>query len=188
VGGRPLEDDDELVRRSKEGDMDAYAALVRRYQTPARRLAYVLGGAAADADDVAQDAFVKGYLGLARFRDGAPFRPWVLRIVANEARNRRRAGGRRVRYELRLAEDRGSGEAAPSPETAVLAALDRQWVLGRVAALPSRHRDVVACRYLLGMSEAETAAVLGIAPGTVKSRTARALDRLRADLGTAADA
>jgi RNA polymerase sigma-70 factor (ECF subfamily) len=167
--------------------MDAYAALVRRYQSPALRLAYVLGGAASDADDVAQDAFVKGFLGLARFRDGAPFRPWILRIVANEARNRRRADGRRLRYELRLAEDRGSGEAAPSPESAVLVLFERDVVLAAVAALPSRQRDVVACRYLLGMSEAETAAVLGVAAGTVKSRTARALDRLRADLGTGSD-
>ena len=162
--------------------MDAYASLVRAYQPVAIRVAHVICGVAGDAEDVVQDAFVKAHRSLGGHRDGTPFRPWVLAIVANEARNRRRASGRRTRYELSLLDDRASGEAAPSPEAAVVADESRRNLLAAVAALPSRQRDVVACRYLLALSEAETALVLGVAAGTVKSRLARALERLRTAL------
>jgi len=162
--------------------MDAYASLVRAYQPVAIRVAHVIGGVAADAEDVVQDAFVKAHRSLRGHRDGTPFRPWVLAIVANEARNRRRSAGRRTRYELALREDRASGEAAPSPEATVLADEARRQLLAAVAALPLRQRDVVSCRYLLTLSEAETAVVLGLPAGTVKSRLARALGRLRTTL------
>jgi RNA polymerase sigma-70 factor (ECF subfamily) len=171
-----------LVRRAKEGDADAFAQLVRAHQPAARRLALVLCGGLGDGDDAVQEAFVKAWYALARFRDGAPFRPFLLTIVANEARNRRRAAGRRAGYELRLAVDRASGEAAPSPEAAVLDAEQRRTLAAAVAALPARQRDVVACRHLLGLSEMETAEILRLRPGTVKSRLSRALDRLRATL------
>ncbi|MGH8874507.1 MAG: RNA polymerase sigma factor [Acidimicrobiia bacterium] len=159
--------------------MGSYAELVRRYQGTAHRLAYLITGSAADADDATQEGFVKAYGALGSFREGAAFSPWLLRIVANQARNRRRAAGRRVRHELRVAEDRASGEAAPSPEAAVLAAEDRALLLAAVQALPDPHRQVVALRYFLGLSEAETASVLGVARGTVKSRHSRALASLR---------
>src|SRR5439155_25301581 len=119
VEDRPL-DDLELTRRAKEGDMDAYAQLVRAYQPLAVRLAHLLCGGAADAEDAAQEGFIKAYRALDRHRDGAPLRPWLLTIVANEARNRRRAAGRCAHYELTMVEDRASGEAVPSPEAAVL--------------------------------------------------------------------
>lgn len=77
------------------GESAAFAVLVRRYGGIARRTAAVLG-AGADTDDVVQEAFVKAYGALGTFRDGAPFRPWLLRIVANETRNARRTAGRRA--------------------------------------------------------------------------------------------
>ncbi len=159
--------------------MDAYATLLRTHQDAAVRLAAVVGGAG-DADDVAQDAFVKAWYGLDGFRDGAPFRPWLLRIVANEARNRRRTAGRRAVHELRFAADRSADVTVASPESALLAAVTRRSLKAALADLPGRQRDVVACRYVVGLSEDETAEVLGIARGTVKSRAARGLARLRA--------
>ncbi|HEX8804377.1 MAG TPA: RNA polymerase sigma factor [Acidimicrobiales bacterium] len=178
--------DRELARRAKEGDVDAYAALLRAHEPAARRLALVVGGSAADVDETVQDAFVKGWTGLSGFREGAPFRPWLLRIVANEARNRRRSASRRAGYELRCAEDRstvmdggGGAGTAPSPEDAALAADRRRLVATALADLPPHERDVLACRYLVGLDEAETASVLSVARGTVKSRTSRALARLR---------
>ena len=159
--------------------MDAYASLLRMHDGAARRLALVVCGFAGEADDAAQDAFVKAWHGLAGFRDGAAFRPWLLRIVANEARNRRRSAGRRAGYELRFAEDPSSGGAAPSPEAAVLATDRRRTLAAALAELPTQQRDVVVCRYLVGLDEAETAAVLGLPRGTVKSRAARGLARLR---------
>jgi RNA polymerase sigma factor (sigma-70 family) len=180
--GTPL-DDRGLVGRAKEGDVEAYAALLRTHAQAARRVAAVVCGAG-DADEAAQDAFVKAWYALARFRDGSAFRPWLLRIVANEARNRRRAAGRRTGYELRFAADRSAGDGVPvpSPEAAVVAATTRATLRAALAELPPRQRDVVTCRYLVGLSEQETAQVLGLARGTVKSRAARALARLRADL------
>jgi RNA polymerase sigma-70 factor (ECF subfamily) len=181
VEGRPPDDAD-LTRRAKEGDMDAYAQLVRAYQPVAVRVAHLICGGSADAEDAAQEGFVKAYRALDRYRDGAPFRPWLLSIVANEAKNRRRSAGRRAGYELALVEDRALGEAAPSPEAAVLVRESQGTLLAALARLPTRQRDVVSCRYLLGLSEAETASTLGLPAGTVKSRLARAIARLREEL------
>ena len=178
--GRPL-DERELVARAQRGDADAYQELVRAYQGIAFRTAYVIAGSVADAEEAAQDAFVKAYRALWRFRTGAPFRPWLLRIVANEARNRRRATGRRSALALRAAHE-PSGEAAPSPEAAVLGAERREQLIEALNRLAEPDREAIACRYVLDLSEAETAAALGVRRGTVKSRLSRALDRLRAEL------
>jgi RNA polymerase sigma-70 factor (ECF subfamily) len=136
----------------------------------------------AEAADVTQEAFVKAWRALPRFRDDAPFRPWLLRIVANQARNTRRAAGRRAHLALRASGDRPSGDAVPSPEEAVIADERRRIVLAAVDSLSDADRDVISCRYLAGLSERETASALGCRLGTVKSRTSRALDRLRAAL------
>ena len=181
VEGRPLHDE-ELVARAKQGDIDAYGELVQRHQAAAARLAAVIAGPS-DADDVAQDAFVKAFAALDRFRAGAAFRPWLLCIVANEARNRRRRSGRQARLAIRVAVARSSGDAAPSPEDAAVAQERREALMAAMHALPERDRMVLACRFLVGLSEAETAEALRCATGTVKSRTARALARLRQHLG-----
>ena len=119
----------------------------------------------------------------ARFRRGSPFRPWLLQIVANEARNRRRAAGRRAGLALRAAAEGSSGGAAPSPEGVLLAAEERERLLEAVNALREEERLVIACRYFLELSEEETAAALDVRIGTVKSRTSRALDHLRESYG-----
>jgi RNA polymerase sigma factor (sigma-70 family) len=178
VEGRPL-DDQELVERARGGDARAYEALVRRYQDLAFRTAYVIAGRTADAEDAAQEGFVKAWYALSRFRAGAPFRPWLLAIVANEARNRRRTGRRQDDLALRVAEDRPSGDAAPSPEAAALATEQRRLLLAAVGRLGQADQQVITCRYFLELSEAEMASALGCRPGTVKSRLSRALERLR---------
>jgi RNA polymerase sigma factor (sigma-70 family) len=181
VEGRPLEER-ELVRSAQRGDDRAYGELVRMHQQVAFRVAYVITGSAAEAEDAAQDGFVKAWRALWRFRPGAEFRPWLLKIVANEARNRRRSAGRRAGLALRAAQE-GSGEAAPSPEVALLGRERRDALLDAVGALPEPARVAVCCRYLLDLSEDETASVLRVRRGTVKSRTARALARLREEVG-----
>jgi RNA polymerase sigma-70 factor, ECF subfamily len=181
VEGRPR-DEDGLVERARRGDTAAYEELVHRYQGIAFRTAYVVAGSAADAEDASQEAFVKAYRALGRFRPGAPFRPWLLQIVANEARNRRRSAGRRAGLELRLAAEGPSGDAAPSPEAALVASERRTELLAALDRLREDERLVVACRFFLDLSEEETAAALGIRKGTVKSRQSRALARLREEL------
>jgi RNA polymerase sigma factor (sigma-70 family) len=184
VVGRPL-DEKELVARARRGDADAYEELVRTYQGIAFRTAYLIAGNAADAEEAAQDGLVKAYRALWRFRPGAPFKPWLLRIVANEARNRRRSAGRRAALALRAAGDVASGDAAPSPEATLLGAERREELLAALNRLPDHDREALACRYFLDLSEGETAAALGVRPGTVKSRLSRALERLRVELGSA---
>jgi RNA polymerase sigma-70 factor (ECF subfamily) len=130
-----------------------------------------------------QDAFVKAHRALGRFREGAPFRPWLLQIVANEARNKRRASGRRAALVDRAAAEPTSGDAAPSPEAVLLSAERRRALLDALARLRDDDREILSCRFLLELSEEETAEALGIRRGTAKSRTSRALDRLRAVLG-----
>ena len=176
--GRPLEDA-ELVVLAKNGDVDAYEALVRRYQDVAFRTAYLITRDAGDAQEATQEAFVKAFHALPRFRHDGVLRPWLLRIVANEARNRRRAAGRRTGLMLRIAQDRRSGGAAPSPEAAVLAAERRARLLSAVSGLRDEDRQVIGYRYLLDLSEADAAAALNWPRGTVKSRLSRALARLR---------
>jgi RNA polymerase sigma-70 factor (ECF subfamily) len=178
VEGRPLEDA-ELVELARGGDVRAYGELVQRYREVVFRTAYLIARNAADAEEAAQDAFVKAYYALDRFRTTEPFRPWILRIAANEARNARRSAGRRERLVMRSAECRGPEGAAPSSDAAAIAHEMRGALVAALETLPERDRMVIACRYLLDLSEAETAAALGVRPGTVKSRLSRALARLR---------
>jgi RNA polymerase sigma-70 factor (ECF subfamily) len=176
VEGRP-QNERELALRAQRGDARAYEELVRPHQEIAFRVAYLITRNAADAEDATQDGLVKAWRALGRFRASEPMRPWLLQIVANEARNRRRSAGRREQLALRAANV--SGEAAPSPEDATLDADERARLLAALEQLPADAREVLACRYLLQLSEEETAAALDVARGTVKSRSARALERLR---------
>jgi RNA polymerase sigma factor (sigma-70 family) len=182
VEDRPLQEH-QLVARARRGDVRAYEELVKMHQAIAFRTAYAVTGSAADAEEAAQDAFVKAFGALWRFRPGAPFRPWLLKIVVNEARNRRAAAGRRERLVERAGEERRQEDAVPSPEAALLSRERRAELLAAVDRLPERDRIVIACRYFAELSEAETAGALGVRRGTVKSRLSRALDRLRSELG-----
>ncbi len=174
--------EDELVERARGGDAAAFAALVRDHEEIAFRTAYLITRNAADAEDAAQIGLTKAWRALPRFRRGAPLRPWLLTIVANEARNRRRAEGRRDGLALRAAHELPSGDAAPSPEGRALAAEDRAELVAALERLSEDDRLVLSCRYLLELSEGETAEVLSLRRGTVKSRTSRALERLRGHL------
>ena len=179
VEGRPLEDR-ELVERVKRGDVDAYETLVQRHQSAAYRTAYLVAGSTNDAEDAAQEGFLKAFYAIDRFRTDAPFRPWLLAIVANEAKSRLRSAARRPTLALELAEGRLAGDAAPSPEEAALALSEKERVLAALGRLGEDDRLVIGYRYFLELSEKETAVALGVRRGTVKSRLSRALRRLRA--------
>ena len=166
------------MARTLDGDLDAYGVLVARYTAVAHRAA-ALSGAGADAEDVVQEAFVKAFRKLRTFRQGEPFKPWLLRIVVNEASNLRRSLRRRQAVVLRVAPD----DPVDGPESDVLGGERRDALLAAVRTLPDRDRLVLTCRYFLELTEAETAQVLGWPAGSVKSRTSRALTRLRTRLG-----
>ena len=173
--------DTDLVTRARAGDDAAFGALVGRYQTAALRLAAVISGSTDDAADIAQEALVKAHRSLAKLTDPAMVRPWMLRIVANEAKNHLRGRDRRHQRELRY----GSWVVAamPDPEDSVLDADDAHELALALARIGARDRQVLAYRYFAGLSEIETARALDVAAGTVKSRTARALARLRVEMG-----
>jgi len=177
-------DDDEAIARSLEGDLSAYEALVARYSALAHRTAVMLG-ARDEAEDVVQEAFVKAFRHLSSFRRDSAFRPWLLRIVANETHNATRSRRRRSELSVRLgatAEVRAPDDPE-GPEGAAVATDRRARLLEAVRTLPDRERRAVVCRYFLQLSEAETAQVLGWPVGTVKSRTHRGLARLRKEVG-----
>jgi RNA polymerase sigma-70 factor (ECF subfamily) len=181
VEGRPTEDS-ELVESARQGDVGAYEELVKRYQHVALRVAFLITRDQGEAEDAAQEAFVKGYRALPRFKPGSPFRPWILTIVSNEAKNRRVSRSRRAALTLRAQQNRPSGGAAPSPEVAALEGEMRATVLDAMNALSDRDRLVLGYRYFLDLGEADMAAALGVARGTIKSRLSRAQQRLKTEI------
>jgi RNA polymerase sigma-70 factor (ECF subfamily) len=137
---------------------------------------------AAEAEEATQDAFVKAYAALDRFRPDAAFRPWLLRIVTNEALNRRRGTWSRERLVQHLRQHDVSAATAPPPDASIDNAARRESLFRALAELPEPQRLTFVYRHILGMSEAETSDVLDTPVGTVKSRAARALDAIRGQL------
>ena len=176
----PDADEAVLVQRARTGDRSAYGALVQRYSRDAVRVAAAITGSVGEGEDAAQAAFVKAYLAMDRFREGSPLRPWLMRIVANEAKNARRSSQRRLRLADRAIER--CVTMSPSAEELVIAGHTTAALLLAVGKLDDRDRAVIALRYFAEMSEAETALALDCAVGTVKSRLSRAMERLRAQV------
>lgn len=166
--------DQQLVERARSGDQAAWTALVRRYQQPAFRLAYLSLRDADDAEDVAQEAFVRVYRSLDTFDGDRPFQPWLLQIVVNLARNRQRSI---MRYLAQLNRWRNEQPVAAGDGHEERQRAERLWQA--TMQLSQKGREVVYCRYFLQLPVDETAAILKIKPGTVKSRTSRALSELR---------
>jgi RNA polymerase sigma-70 factor (ECF subfamily) len=180
-------DENRLIEAAVAGERRAYAALVARHQQVAFRAAYLITGSETEAEDAIQDACVKAWLALGRFRPGAPFRPWFVRIAVNEARNRRRGAGRRAGLVLRLGSSAAhASTAAPSAEAEALAAVEREHLVAALGRLREADQLVITARYFLGLSETEAATALGWRHGTLKSRLSRALGRLRTALEEAA--
>lgn len=170
----------DLVERARRGDGEAFAQLVAPLLGPMLDLARVVSGSAPDAEDIVQESLTRALRALPRFDAERPFRPWFAAIVANQSRNWRRAGGRRSRLSARVA---ALAHPAPVPvDDAALGHDEGTLVVALVQGMEPRDREVLGLRYLVGLSERETADALGCSPGTVKSRTARALQRVREEL------
>jgi RNA polymerase sigma-70 factor (ECF subfamily) len=178
--------EDRLIQRAQAGDFGAFAEVARRYRHAALRVATVVLGTADGADDVLQDATVRAWRSISRFERGRPFRPWLFRIVANGARNERRSRGRRAQLAVRAGAL--SPAAAASPEEAVVTDAERARVTDALNRLGPDDRLAIGLRYFEQLSEREMAEVLDCPAGTVKSRLARAMSRLRLELERAADA
>ncbi len=170
-------EDSVLLALSRSGDVSAFGELVRRNQSSALRVAAVISGSTEEAKDIVQDAFVKVHSSLDSYRGAGSVRSWILRVVANEAKNHVRGRVRRIRRD-----DRHSGlsvRIVEGVDDVVERRLDHEALAQALGRLSGIDRDVLGCRFVAGLSESETADVLGVAPGTVKSRTSRALGRLQ---------
>jgi RNA polymerase sigma-70 factor (ECF subfamily) len=178
LSGEDVLTEADWVNRARRGDGAAWEQVVQAHQQAVFRLAYLLLGDADDAEDTAQEAFIRAYGALERFDTARPLRPWLMQITANLARNRRRALGRYWAAVQRLVraepQTRGSRAAAPPSND------DTQLLWQAIRRLNDAEQEIIYLRYFLEMPEAEMAAALSIAPGTVKSRLHRALARLRA--------
>jgi len=165
----------DLIARACTGDDEAWETLVRQNQEAVFRLAYLILGDPADADDVAQETFIRAYQALNRFDLTRSLRPWLFSIAANTARNRLRSVGRYLSALNRfLRADPTTITPTPPPEINEATTL---WQA--VRRLNEMDQQVIYVRYFSGLSESETSQALGIPSGTVKSRTHRALERLR---------
>lgn len=170
--------DDELIARAQQGETAAYDILVRRYQELAFRTAWVILRHEQDAQDATQTAFLKAWSAVSRFRRGEPFRPWLLRIVANEAKNRRNSRWRWLQTH-RPADARVDVSGGPLLDELVARNETSSELLRAISMLPVNDQQVLLLRYALDLTEPEIAATLGVARGTVKSRLHRATVRLR---------
>ncbi len=177
--GRLL-DERAVTRKAQQGDPEAFATLVEQYEELAFRVAYLIVRDETEAQDVAQDAFVRAYRSLDRFDAQQPFRPWLLRIVTNLAINNRRGMRRRDAMSERYEREARLQNRVPSPEAAVEATAEAERVWQAVADLSEQDQTILYLRYFLDASEEETAAAIGRPVGTVKSRLHRVLRRLRA--------
>lgn len=167
-----------LVEKSLQGEQSAWAALVNQHQAPIFRLAYLFLGDEDDAQDIAQEAFIRAYQHLQRFDRRRPLRPWLLSITANLSKNRRRALSRYFRRLTRL-QQRQASQPVTSVEERSEANLAAEALWQAVRSLNEADQEVIYLRYFLDLSVQETALTLQVAEGTVKSRLHRALNRLR---------
>lgn len=162
----------DLICRARDGDAAAFEQIVRLHQEAVFRLAYLFLGSADDAEDAAQDVFVRAHKALERFDETRPLRPWLLAITANVSRNRLRSLKRAAAALRRLI----------VPEITVTEferGLEAQALWQAVRQLSRADQEVIYLRYFLELSVNETAETLGVEAGTIKSRLSRALVRLR---------
>jgi RNA polymerase sigma-70 factor (ECF subfamily) len=167
----------DLIANARQGDVAAWEVLVGDHQEAVFRLAYLLLADADEAQDAAQEAFIRAFRALDHFDASRPLRPWLLRITANLARNRLRSAGRYWSAVQRWFWEHPG--PAVNVEEKSLRRLEAQQVWQAVRRLNPADQQVIYLRYFLELPEAEMAEALEVAPGTIKSRLHRALDRLR---------
>ncbi len=173
--------DAELAAACQAGEREAFAALVERHQHAVFNLAYRMTGNAAEAEDVAQESFIRAYQKLAQFRIDGSFRNWTLGICANLTRNRFRQRTRREAAEQRHAEFvEFDGPALPGP--------DRHEVLDHaLMSLPETTRIPVVLKYIEGLSIEDIARTLRIGTSAAKMRLLRGREDLLARLKDGAE-
>lgn len=171
-------DDRADVAEALAGDREAFGRLVARYQEVVFRAAWLIVRDAGEAEDLAQDAFLRAHAALGSFRPGDPLRPWLLRIATNLALNAVRARGRRQGLLARFGRLREN--TPPEPPDVAEATEEQRTLWLAMNELREEDRVVLYLRHYLELPEREIAATLRCPQGTVKSRLHRASGRLKA--------
>jgi len=190
-----MNDDRELVERFQRGDESAFDTLVRRHSGRAYAIAYGLLGNREDAEEVAQDVFIRIYRALHKFRGDSEFSTWMYRIATNLAKNKYRwnkSRGSKVTDSLQAPIDGTDGSDAlyrevsdgrMAPDEAIQVAELERRTREEMAKLPEVYREALMLRNVKELSYEEIAELLGCKIGTVKSRINRAREELRIKLG-----
>lgn len=169
----------ELAQRARQGDLDAYEALLRCHQQDAQRAAYLVLRQREEAEDAVQEAFVRAWDRIDQFDTRRSFRPWLLKIVTNEARDRLRARSSRNRLKLKAIQDTEAGASAPSPERSIVTREQIETVVEAINRMDDSDQTILSYRFFLDLPTAEIAELLDMAHGTVRSRISRARQHLR---------
>ncbi len=172
-----------LVELAREGREDAYAELVRSYQSKVFRMAYGFTGNRESADDLTQEIFLKAYLALPRFRFGSTFGTWLYRVAVNHMKDflRKRPKVKEVSLEA-VGEPAAAGDAFAAMDEEREDERRRTLVRRELAKLPDKFRIVLTLRDVEGLPYDEIARILGLSPGTLDSRLHRARKMLRIKL------
>ena len=177
-----------LVRRVQGGELDAFEELVRAHEKTVYNLALRMTGNPQDAEDMAQEAFLKAYRSLPEFRGESKFSVWLYRIVSNVCLDHLRKQSRRPSSSLTMEDNDGEEQQydvpdeSASPEKLLEQKLTREAVQRGLNQLPDEQRQILLLRELRGLSYEEIGEALGLEAGTVKSRIFRARKRLCAFL------
>lgn len=182
--------DEELavIRKVQDGDVNAFEDLVAAYEKNVYNLALRMTGNPEDAEDMAQEAFLKAYNSLSAFRGDSKFSVWLYRIVSNVCLDYLRKKNKRGTVSLSVEDDDGEDtqldlpDLSQSPEEVLEKKLTREAVQRGLAALPPDARQILLLREVQGLSYDEIGEVLGLEIGTVKSRIFRARKKLVAFL------
>ena len=170
-------DEPELIRRARQGESLAWTALMHQHQEPIFRYAYLLIGDADEAEDIAQETFIRAYRALGRFDLQRPMRPWLLRIAANLASNRRRSLGRYLGALQRAFQQERPAQKGVEEQSRQSSRAREVWEA--IRQLKASDARVIYLRYFLELSVEEAAQAMDVPEGTVKSRLHRASERLR---------
>jgi RNA polymerase sigma-70 factor (ECF subfamily) len=169
----------DIVRRVLEGETEAYALLVDAYKDPILRLAFRMTGNLQDADDLAQDAFVRAFRNLHRYDRERPFFTWLYTVALNGIRNHLKKRKRQERGDAESAAEGDEAEDTPGMEERLDEARDAERLDRALRRLPAEQREALVLRFYQGLSLEETSEVMGVSLSAAKMRIYRGLERLK---------